>query len=346
MSISRLSPNQQLISDDRWPVVGEKTPRTSSEPWSIRTSGLISNALVLTLPQLESLGVESQRIDVHCVTRWSKLEMQFEGVMWTRLLAKLEVSPNARYVIFSSRSERNHTTSLPLDYLNQSGAMIALQANGKPLETIHGGPVRMVVPGRYFYKSIKWLEGIEFAAEDRLGYWEADAGYHNEADPWREQRYIAPNLTKQEAARLIEQRDFRGRDLRGISASGRDLPRLLATGSLLRDADFRRANLQGAVFHQANLSNAHFEQADLRSSDFRDADVEGANFAGADLRGCDFRVASMFGASFGSQNPDNPLEPPAIIDATTRINLESLAALTDEQRTLLETQMKRALEAP
>jgi hypothetical protein len=308
----------------------------------IRISGLLASSLELSLAELESLGVESHWIDVHCVTRWSKFDMQFEGVPWTRLLSQIEVAPQACYAIFSSRSERNHTTSLPLEYLNKCGALIALRANGQPLETIHGGPVRMVVPGRYFYKSIKWLDGIEFAAEDRLGYWEADAGYHNEADPWKEQRYVAPHLTKQEAARLIEQKDFRGRDLRGIAAGGRELPGLLATGSLLRDADFRRANLLNAVFHQANLSNAHFEQADLRFSDFREADVEGANFAEADLRGCDFRVASMFGASFGGQNPDNPLGPPAIIDATTRINPESLAALTDEQRTFIENQLKRA----
>jgi hypothetical protein len=207
------------------------------------------------------------------------------------------------------------------------GTLVATQHSGQPLPSEHGGPVRVIVPGRYFYKSLKWLTRIELLAEDRLGFWEAEAGYHNHADPWREQRYLATSITRQQAAELIRLRDFRGLDLRGIDASGRELAGLRAEDALLRDANFRRATLTGANFARANLSNAHLDGAVLAGASFQSADVEGADFCGADLRGADFRGASLFGATF--VGPAGQL--PAQIDATTLFDLDRLDDLLPEQ---------------
>src|SRR3546814_21189931 len=104
----------------------------------------------------------------------------------------------------------------------------------------------MVVPGRYFYKSVKWLERVEALAEDRLGYWEAETGYHNNADPWSEERYIVAGVKKLELRALIQARDFSGRDLLSMNADGMDLAGLKATGARLRNGPFRNATLSGA----------------------------------------------------------------------------------------------------
>ena len=122
----------------------------------------------------------------------------------------------------------------------------------------HGGPIRNIVPRKYFYKSVKWLEKIELLSEDRLGYWEADTGYHNLADPWKEQRYMASTIDRRTAAKLIESKDFSNRDLRSIDASNRNLDGLNASGASLRDASFEQCSLVGADFSNANLSNANF----------------------------------------------------------------------------------------
>jgi hypothetical protein len=211
----------------------------------------------------------------------------------------------------------------------QSGALIALACEDKSLETVHGGPVRMVVPERYFYKSLKWLKRIELLEEDRLGYWEREAGYHNTADPWRQQRYMAPQLDRLEVQKLLKARDFSGRDLRSLRAAGLDLAGLNARGALLRDADFRHAHLQRACFDGANLSNAHFADADLRGATFVAADVEGADFSGADLRGVDFSGAAFTGATFITG-----VNQAAKIDSSTRVDARSLDDLTPEHASL------------
>jgi hypothetical protein len=206
-------------------------------------------------------------------------------------------------------------------------ALVALRYDGQPLESEHGGPVRVVVPGRYFYKSLKWLARIELLADDRLGYWEAVAGYHNQADPWLEQRYIAPALTKRQAAAVLASRDFRGFDLRGLDARGRNLEALQAAGALLRNADFRGCKLQRADLAGANLSNARLQQADLRGASLAGADVEGADFSGADLRGADCRGASLLGTTF----VDEARSLSAVLDGSTRFNKDGLDALAPLQ---------------
>jgi hypothetical protein len=283
---------------------------------------------VFSLDELRRFPQVERLVDIHCVTRWSKLGARFRGVELAELLSRCETLPAARYVSFTAHSERSHSTSLLLEDALELGVILAMEHEGEPLPVEHGGPVRVVTPGRYFYKSLKWLRRIELLTEDRLGFWEREAGYHNRADPWRQERYLAPTLDRREAARRIAARDFRGADLRSIDAADLDLEGLDARGALLRDANFRRSRLIGARFDGANLSNAHLESADLRSAIFREADLEGADFAGADLRGADFRGASLFGATFASLSP--PLT--AVIDATTQLDAPGIEQLAPAQR--------------
>ncbi len=294
----RLPPRQQLVAEGKWPLVGERLPRVSDEPWTVSLAGAVARPHTIGLDDLLALPSVERQVDIHCVTRWSKLGVRFRGALLANLLEKAQPLGEARFVSFVARSERDHSTSLPLADALALGTLVAWEAEGRPLEEAHGGPVRVVVPGRYFYKSLKWLTRIELLATDRLGYWEAEAGYHNEADPWREQRDMAPTLTRQQVRDVLARRDFAGRDLRSLDARLHDLAGLDARDALLRDADFRGCRLSRACFDRANLSNAHLDQADLRDATFRGADVEGASFLDADLRGADFQGASLFGASF------------------------------------------------
>ncbi|HTN75501.1 MAG TPA: molybdopterin-dependent oxidoreductase [Pirellulaceae bacterium] len=327
MPPSPLPPGQQLAAAGKWPVVGERLPKSSSAPWTVSIGGAVERALCWTLPELRALPQVTCAIDIHCVTRWSKLGVRCSGVRLVTLLELAGIANAARYVSFLARSERRHSTSLVLAEALALDPLVAFAVDDEPLTSEHGGPVRMIVPGRYFYKSVKWLERIELLDEDRLGYWEAESGYHNQADPWREQRYIAPGLSKQQAAALLVQRNFADRDLRGIDAAGCDLSRLIASRALLRDANFRHAMLRDACFDDANLSNAHLEFADLQGASFLRADCEGANFTSAQLAASDFTGASLFGASF----VDEQSGVGATFDARTRIAPAAIEALTPLQ---------------
>ncbi len=276
---------------------------------------------LLGMPQVE------RQIDIHCVTRWSKLGCTFGGVPLMALIDQAQAREQSRFVSMVARSEREHSTSLPLAVVQRLEPLVALSCVGQPLAVEHGGPVRVVVPDLYFYKSVKWLARIELLAADRLGYWEAEAGYHNEADPWREQRYMAPALSRAAAAAILAARDFAGRDLRSLDARGRDLAGLRAAGALLRDADFRGCHLAGADFASANLSNARFAGAELRGASFRGADVEGADFCSANLLAADFRGASLLGTTFVVDG-----QPPARIDATTQFDRDRLEDLAPSSR--------------
>jgi DMSO/TMAO reductase YedYZ molybdopterin-dependent catalytic subunit len=328
MTEPRLPPGQGLIRDpDRWPVVGESAPRASALPWEIAVSGLVAHSRVWPLDHLRGWPQVERELDIHCVTRWSKFDRRFRGLPLRDLLAASQPKPEARWVRFVARSERDHDTSLPLDAAMD--CLIAFEAEGAPLAVEHGGPVRVVTPGRYFYKSLKWLERIELLAENRLGYWENGPGYHDEADPWRELRYVTGNIPPDLRARMIERRSLGKRDLLGVDFSGEELDGLDAAGATLRAVAFRGARLVGADFAGANLSNADMTGADLRDARFADADCEGAAFDGADLRGADFTGASLFGASFTGPRGA------ALIDAATRIAAAQVAALADEQAAFL-----------
>ncbi len=331
--MSRLPPGQQLVAAGKWPVVGERAPLPPPETWTLDISGLVEQPRSFSLGELQSFRAGQYKCDIHCVTRWSKLDVVWTGVELRTLLDACRPQPAAKFVSFMAHSPRAHSTSLPLDDALQLGVIVVWAADGVPLALEHGGPLRIVTPQRYFYKSVKWVSRVELLENDRLGYWEANAGYHNHADPWQEQRYLAARVTKQEAARLIASRDFRDRDLLGIVAAGRELAGLRAERALLRNADFRDAQLQGADFTSANLSNAHFERASLQAASLRDADLEGANFEGADLRGACLVGASIFGATFVP--PGTPLAEQARrgarVDRHTQFNPVAFEQLTPEQ---------------
>ena len=329
--VPKIPPGQQVVASNKWPVIGEREPPAApNTSWTLSLAGCIAQPVSFTLDALHALPQTEVVIDIHCVTRWSKLDVPFVGVTLKELLNHVEVDSDAQYISFVSRSPRAHSTSLPLDVALAHDCLIALSAEGQPLEPGHGGPIRNIVPRKYFYKSVKWLEKIEFLKEDRLGYWEADAGYHNLADPWKEQRYMASTIDRRTAAKLIDSKDFSDRDLRSIDASGRELDGLNAKGAKLRDANFDRCSLVASNFSDANLSNASFVNANLENACFTGTDVEGADFSGANLAGVDFCDCSLIGASFFSQSGEQHLKASLAESTFSRAQLESLSVLQRE----------------
>jgi hypothetical protein len=331
MTIS-LPPHQQLAAPGKWPVVGETKPRASAEPWRLTVSGLVARPQTWTLDELRAWPVVERVVDLHCVTRWSKPSVRFSGVPLRDVLERCRPLPDARFISFVARSERDHSTSLPLADALGLDTLVVFSCEGEALTESHGGPIRTIVPGRYLYKSLKWLERIELLDDDRLGYWEGVAGYHNVADPWLEQRYIASRLDRREVRVLLASRDFSGRDLLGIEAQGHDLTGLNARGALLRNAHFEKANLTAACFDGANLTNAHLEGADLRGASFSHADLEGTDFRAADASGVDFTGASLFGATFYPEPGDTDDWGPARLDHTTRMDDAGIDKLTPVQQ--------------
>ena len=165
---ARLPPGQYLT--EKWPVLhAGSVPRLGIETW-----------------QLRALPATTVTTDIHCVTRWSRFDAGFRGVRWRELAALCKPLPAAHFVV--AHAPQNFTANLPLEALADDDAMICYEADGEPLTAEHGGPVRLVVPSRYFWKSAKWLTGLELVAADQPGFWER-LGYHNDADPWREERY-------------------------------------------------------------------------------------------------------------------------------------------------------------
>lgn len=336
----RLPPGQQLAARGKWPVVGERAPAKAPHEWTIEIAGEVSTPCSWTLDDLKRLPVVSRLVDIHCVTRWSLLDVPVRGVLLEILLNAAAPTAQAEFLSFVAHSQRNHSTSLPLQDATQLGAIVAWEVNHAPISVEHGGPVRMIVPGRYFYKSVKWLRRIDVLAEDRLGYWEADAGYHNRADPWREERFVTTSLSRLEVRQLLESRDWSDRDLLSLQVARRDLSHLVARRAMLRAANFRQAVLRGADFQGANLSNASFAGADLREADFADADIEGCDFTGADLRGANLCTQSMLGVSFTDGRSV------AKIDRSTRIPHERLSELADAQRQVVVPCLHRQAPIP
>ncbi len=325
----RKPPGQQWVAPEKWPIIGEREPRHSSEPWLLTLtvpSDSSDKELKLSLDQLNALPLSSITIDIHCVTRWSRKDMTFQGVRLSDLLSLTTVPATIKFISFVARSTRNHSTSMVLDDALKLETLIATHVDGEPIPSDHGGPIRNVVPDRYFYKSVKWLERIELLTEDHLGFWEAESGYHNQADPWLEQRYMAPTIDKRTAAALIASKDFSNKDLRSIDCSNRELTGLNAEGSLLRDGNFRKAKLCNSNFSNANLSNAHFESADLSNAKLVGADLEGASLVGANLSGADLTGCSLIGATFIEAGT-----PGAFFDSSTVIPRGLLTPLTPDQ---------------
>jgi DMSO/TMAO reductase YedYZ molybdopterin-dependent catalytic subunit len=161
-------------------------PDVTTQSWRLRVYGLVENELNLDWVAFQAMNQVTDVSDFHCVTRWSQLDMDWQGVRAQDILALAQPKESAKYVTLHSAD--GYTTNLPLEALLDDDVIIAHGVLGAPLTSEHGGPVRLVVPKRYAWKSAKWLKAIELHEFDRPGFWEV-RGYHNDADPWLEQRF-------------------------------------------------------------------------------------------------------------------------------------------------------------
>jgi DMSO/TMAO reductase YedYZ molybdopterin-dependent catalytic subunit len=182
---SRLPPGQYLT--EKWPVLhAGSVPSTDLAKWDFRVFGEVESELSLTWDELTALPASENVQDIHCVTRWSRFDTRFKGVHWRDLAPLVRPKPGSNYVI--AHAEQGYTANIPTSFLEAENALVAYEADGEPLTLEHGWPLRLVIPGKYFWKSAKWLRGLELRSTDRPGFWER-YGYHNDADPWKEQRY-------------------------------------------------------------------------------------------------------------------------------------------------------------
>ncbi len=182
---ARLPPGQYLT--EKWPVLhAGSVPDVDLATWDLKVWGEVEEPLTLTWEQLRALPASEITLDIHCVTRWSRFDASFRGVRWRELASLVRPKPTARFVV--AHAEQGFSSNFPLEFLEDEHALLAYEADGAPLTPDHGWPLRLVIPRKYFWKSAKWLRGIELLDHDQPGFWER-YGYHNEADFWKEERY-------------------------------------------------------------------------------------------------------------------------------------------------------------
>ncbi len=182
---ARLPPGQYLT--EKWPVLHAGTvPSLDLATWTLEISGEVERPLTLMWEQLLDLPSREVTVDIHCVTRWSRFDTRFKGVHWSELAKLVAPKPSARFVV--AHAEQGYTSNVPLAAIEDEEALVVYEADGEPLTAEHGWPVRLLVPSRYFWKSAKWLRGLELLDHDEPGFWER-YGYHNDADYSKEQRY-------------------------------------------------------------------------------------------------------------------------------------------------------------
>jgi DMSO/TMAO reductase YedYZ molybdopterin-dependent catalytic subunit len=191
---NRVPPGQRLI--DRWPVLNYgPVPRFDPARWSFRIWGLVNPERVLSYAEFTALPRVKVFSDIHCVTTWSRLDNLWEGVSSAAIKNLTTLLPEARFVVV--HADGGYTTNLTLEDFFQPDVLFAMQHDPRrggteyrlqPIAAEHGGPVRLVVPQLYFWKSAKWVTAIQFTAKDAPGFWET-RGYHNHGDPWTEERY-------------------------------------------------------------------------------------------------------------------------------------------------------------
>jgi DMSO/TMAO reductase YedYZ molybdopterin-dependent catalytic subunit len=181
----RLPPGQVLTQ--KWPVLSYGSPpRYDMTRWRLRLYGEVEAPSELSWAQLQALPRTVITADMHCVTTWSRLDNNWEGVAFKELVDLVRPRSTAHFVIAHCAS--NYTTSVPSEVLADEDVLVACRHDGEDLTSDHGGPLRLVVPKKYAWKSAKWLEALEWVEHDRLGFWERN-GYNNSADPWLEERY-------------------------------------------------------------------------------------------------------------------------------------------------------------
>jgi len=182
----RLPPGQVLT--EKWPVLhyGPTIRYRDLAAWRLNLEGAVERPRELTYGELQALPAVDIHCDIHCVTTWSRFDNTFTGVRFSDLMELVGVRPQARFVVF--RCARGFTTSVPIEAVGDQDTGLVWAHDGKPLAPEHGYPLRALVPKRYFWKSAKWVERVDFVERDELGFWERN-GYNNSADPWMEERY-------------------------------------------------------------------------------------------------------------------------------------------------------------
>jgi DMSO/TMAO reductase YedYZ molybdopterin-dependent catalytic subunit len=183
---NRMPPGQSRTK--KWPVLhASYVPTIDLEKWRLRIFGLVENELSFTWEEFKALPRVKVYADFHCVTRWSRLDNVWEGVSVKDIIARAGVKPETKFVI-AHGFDGGWTTNMPFHEFASDDCLLADLHDGEPLTPDHGGPLRLIVPKLYAWKSAKWLKALEFSATDKPGYWEEN-GYHNYGDPWREERF-------------------------------------------------------------------------------------------------------------------------------------------------------------
>jgi DMSO/TMAO reductase YedYZ molybdopterin-dependent catalytic subunit len=181
----RLPPGQYETRD--FPVLSlGPTPEVTTEEWKLEITGLVEHPLTFSWEEFLKLPIEKVKKDIHCVTKWSKFDTEWEGVSLDELMKRAGMSESATHLI--AHSHDGYSTNLPIQDVRDGKAWVAVRYEGEEISAEHGGPARLFVPHLYFWKSAKWLKRIEFIDRDVPGFWEV-RGYHNYGDPWQEQRY-------------------------------------------------------------------------------------------------------------------------------------------------------------
>ena len=182
---NRIPPGQHEVHD--FPVLSAgPTPRTRLDQWTLTIEGLAREPVRWTWEEFLKLPAQQFVVDIHCVTKWTKLDTRWEGVSVDTLFEHVELDHKAMYL--TAFSDGGYTTNMPLPDIINGQAFVAYKYGGKPLAAEHGGPARLVVPHLYFWKSAKWVRGLRLMEKDKSGFWES-LGYNNHGDPWKEERY-------------------------------------------------------------------------------------------------------------------------------------------------------------
>jgi len=183
---NRLPPGQSRTV--KWPVLDAGgPPQLSTLQWSLSVLGLVKRPMQWTWNEFQALPRTKVLADFHCVTRWSQLDNLWEGVATREIAKHVEITPEANFVLVRGY-DNDWTTNMPLEAFLAEDALLADKRNGEPLSIEHGGPLRLIIPRLYAWKSAKWIRAIEFLREDEAGFWERE-GYHMNGDPWREERF-------------------------------------------------------------------------------------------------------------------------------------------------------------
>lgn len=184
-ALDRLPPGQTLVKD--WPVLDLGVqPEIPAQKFRLDLDGAVENRMSLNLDEFMALPMEQSISDMHCVTQWSRYDNRWTGVTARTLVEMVKPDRLVRHVVFHSHD--GYTTNVRFDQFDQPGVLLVHEWEGKPINRQHGGPVRVLIPRLYLWKSAKWIRRIEFVIRDRPGFWE-QRGYHNNADPWLEERY-------------------------------------------------------------------------------------------------------------------------------------------------------------